>query len=378
MRVQTHPTDRMTTFVLPALSELIEHRLGSIALEQRRDSAALEQRIGSVVREGLTAQRKHLPAWLFYDEAGSRLFDEITERPEYYPTRTERGILAANAAVMLAHAAAPGGSNASGNGHSHLRITELGAGSADKTRLLLAAAVARQGTLVYEPVDVSPSALETARERILQEIAGVTVAPQVMDYTHGPKLKLDPLGAGERRMVLYIGSSMGNFEPREAEQLLARVRAGLNPGDTLLLGVDLVKDEATLLAAYDDCAGVTAEFNLNLLARLNRELAADFYLEAFKHRAVWNAAESRIEMHLESRIAQSVRLNRLNLDGAEFEIAFAEGETIHTENSYKYRPGQPEAMLTAAGFTPVETWTDEQGWFAVCLGRAEERTASSC
>jgi len=257
-----------------------------------------------------------------------------------------------------------------------LRITELGAGSADKTRLLLAAAVARQGTLVYEPVDVSPSALETARERILQEIAGVTVAPRVMDYTHGPRLELEPLGAGERRLVLYIGSSMGNFEPHQAQRLLARVRAGLKQGDTLLLGVDLVKDEATLLAAYDDVAGVTAAFNLNILVRLNRELGADFYLEAFQHRAVWNGAESRIEMHLESRIAQQVRLNGdgpdgANLDGLGFEVAFAEGETIHTENSYKYRPGQPEAMMAAAGFAPVETWTDEQGWFAVCLGRVE-------
>jgi len=343
----------MTTFVLPALSEQIE------------------QRLGSVVRDGLSAHPKRLPAWLFYDEAGSRLFDEITERPEYYLTRTERGILAGNAAAILAQAAEPDGASASGNSPVRLRITELGAGSADKTRLLLAAAVARQGTLVYEPVDVSPSALEAARERILQEIAGVTVAPRVMDYTHGPKLELDPLGPGERRLVLYIGSSMGNFEPQQARKLLARVHAGLKPGDTLLLGVDLVKDEATLLAAYDDVAGVTAAFNLNLLARLNRELGADFYLEAFEHRAVWNGAESRIEMHLESRIAQSVRLNGLNVDGSDFEIAFAEGETIHTENSYKYRPGQPEAMMAAAGFTPVETWTDEQGWFAVCLGRAE-------
>jgi dimethylhistidine N-methyltransferase len=185
-----------------------------------------------------------------------------------------------------------------------------------------------------------------------------------MDYTHGSGLDLEPTEAGERRLVLYIGSSIGNFDPPEAKRLIRRVRAGLKPGDALLLGVDLVKDEPTLLAAYDDFAGVTADFNLNLLTRLNRELDADFYLESFAHRALWNAAESRIEMHLESRIPQKVRLAVLDL-----EVEFAEGETIHTENSYKYRAGQAESMLADAGFTPTESWTDEQGWFGVCIGR---------
>ncbi len=304
--------------------------------------------------EGLAARPKRLPPWLFYDEAGSRLFEAITELPEYYLTRTERGILAAHAGEMIARAA---------EGH-RLRIAELGAGSADKTRLLLAAAVARQGTVLYEPVDVSASALEAARERIEREIAGVTVAPRVEDYTDA--LVLEPAGAGERRLVLYIGSSIGNFEPCEAERLLERVRAGLAPGDGLLLGVDLVKDEATLLAAYDDAAGVTAAFNLNLLARLNRELGAEFDLAEFEHRALWNGAESRIEMHLESRTAQRVRLAALD-----FEVEFRAAESIHTENSYKYRPGQPEVMLAAAGFAPVKSWTDARGWFAVCLGRVE-------
>ena len=324
-----------------------------------------EQRLASAVREGLSSRPKRLPAWLLYDEAGSRLFDEITERPEYYLTRTERAILAARAERIVALAAEPAGVRPARNNPARLRITELGAGSADKTRLLLAAAVARQGTVVYEPVDVSASALETATERIEREIAGVAVSPRVMDYTH--EFELAP--TGDRRLVLYIGSSIGNFDPWQAAQLLSGVRSGLKSGDGFLLGVDLVKDEPTLLAAYDDVAGVTADFHLNLLARLNRELGADFYLESFEHRAVWNAPESRIEMHLESRIAQRVWLNRLDLDGLELAVDFAAGETIHTENSYKYRPGQPEAMLAAAGFTPVETWTDAQGWFAVCLGR---------
>jgi L-histidine Nalpha-methyltransferase len=333
-----------------------------------------------VVLEGLASQPKRLPPWLFYDETGSRLFDEITERPEYYLTRTERGIFAANAERMIARAAGSLKNATSGNGSGNkqfsdnsgrLRITELGAGSADKTRLLLAAAVASQGTVVYEPLDVSASALESARERIEREIAGVTVVPQVMDYTHGPALELEPLEANERRLVLYIGSSIGNFEPLEAERLLKRLRAGLRAGDGLLLGVDLVKDESTLLAAYDDFAGVTAAFNLNMLARLNRELGADFDLESFEHRAIWNGALSRMEMHLESRIAQRVRLGWLELDGQDFEVEFAEGESIHTENSYKFRPGQAEEMMAGAGFAPVESWTDERGWFGVCLGRVE-------
>jgi dimethylhistidine N-methyltransferase len=318
------------------------------------EETRIEESVAAVVREGLTHRQKRLPPWLFYDEAGSRLFERITELPEYYPTRTERGILAAHAAEIIARSA----------GGRRLRMAELGAGSADKTRLLLAAATRRQGTVLYEPVDVSRTALEAARERIEREIPGVSVAPRVEDYTHG--LELAPEAADERRLVLYIGSSIGNFDPREAAGLLDGVRAGLKPADCLLLGVDLVKDPALLVAAYDDAAGVTAAFNLNLLERLNRELGADFDLGAFAHRAVWNGAESRIEMHLVSRGKQRVRLEALDLN-----LEFAEDETIHTENSYKYAPGAAEAMLARAGFAPIESWTDEQGWFAVCLGRAE-------
>jgi dimethylhistidine N-methyltransferase len=316
----------------------------------------IEQRVAAVVRDGLSAYPKSLPSWLFYDDPGSRLFDQITHLPEYYLTRTERDIFSAYAADIIAQAAQSGG-------FSRLRIAELGAGSADKTRLLLKAAIDLQGTILYEPVDVSASALEAARERIGREIPGAHVLPRVMDYTQG--LDLEPCAPGERRLVLYIGSSIGNFEPREAEQLLQGIRATLEPGDTLLLGVDLQKDETTLLTAYDDAAGVTARFNLNLLARLNRELAADFDLGSFTHRAVWNQGESRIEMHLESLIAQRVQFRSLDL-----EVEFAAGESIHTENSYKYAPGQIENMLEAAGFSHESTWTDDRRWFAVCLGRA--------
>jgi L-histidine N-alpha-methyltransferase len=346
----------MTTYVFPSIAAQTEkYAAHQPTVIDRPEYHQVSDGVAMAVRAGLTSPIKRLPPWLFYDAAGSRLFDEITERPEYYPTRTERGILAAHCEEMIGEAC----------GGARLRITELGAGSADKTRLLLKAAVARQGLVVYEPVDVSASALDAAQERIEREIGGVVVAPKVMDYTHGRGLALKATEATERRLVLYIGSSIGNFDPPEAMQLLQRVRAGLRPGDGLLLGVDLKKDVATLVAAYDDVAGVTADFNLNMLARLNRELGAEFYLESFEHRAIWNEAESRIEMHLESRIAQKIWLGAL-----EMEVEFAQGETIHTENSYKYSPGQAEAMLAEAGFAAAGRWTDERGWFEVNLGRA--------
>jgi L-histidine Nalpha-methyltransferase len=317
----------------------------------------IDERVATVVREGLGCRPKRLPAWLFYDREGSRLFEAITELNEYYLTRTERGILADNSAEIVARAAKK----------SDLRIAELGAGSADKTRTLLWAAVARQGRVLYEPVDVSASALDGARRRIEREIPGVTVVPRVLDYTDGDgrKFHLGAMDPDERRLVLYIGSSIGNFEPTEAKRLLGRVRAGLQIGDSMLLGVDLVKDEARLVAAYDDARGVTAAFNRNVLVRLNRELDAEFESETFAHRAVWNKAASRMEMHLVSRIAQQVSVGALDLT-----VEFTAGETIHTESSYKYRPGQAESLLAETGFRAEATWTDEHGWFAVCLGRA--------
>jgi len=311
-------------------------------------------RVSAAVRSGLTGRPKSLPPWLLYDEAGSRLFEQITGLPEYYLTRVERSIFLDKAVQILSEA---------GDGH-RLRLVELGAGSAAKTRILLLAALERQSSVVYEPVDVSASALEEARERIENEIPEVQVIPRLMDYTNGFELR--PTGERERRLVLYIGSSIGNFEPGEAAALLRRIRGRLRPADTFLLGVDLRKDSETLHAAYNDSAGVTAAFNLNLLARMNRELGADFDLEAFAHRAVWNEDASRIEMHIESQASQSVRIETLDL-----EINFRKGETIHTENSYKFTRGAAEAMLSSAGFTAASTWTDPREWFAVCLGRVE-------
>jgi L-histidine Nalpha-methyltransferase len=311
------------------------------------------EKVAETVRTGLASAPRCLPPWLFYDEAGSRLFEEITDLPEYYLTRTERSILAAHAGDIVARAAA---------GES-LRIAELGSGSAYKTRLLLAAAIEQQRSVLYEPIDISMTALLIAQARIERDLPGAHVRPLAMDYTNG--FVLDRTLPGEHRLVLYIGSSIGNFEPADSARLLERLRAQLAPGDSLLLGVDLVKDERVLVRAYDDAAGVTASFNKNLLARLNRDLDADFDPAAFAHRAVWNPVHSRMEMHLESLATQRVRLVALDL-----EVEFTAGETIHTENSYKYRPGQVEEVLTRAGFEPAACYTDRRGWFAVCLGIA--------
>ena len=314
--------------------------------------AEIAEQVAAAARAGLTARPKRLPPWLFYDEAGSRLFEQITELEEYYLTRTERGIFFNFSDEILSEAA----------GGAQLRIAELGAGSAEKTRLLLAGALERQGAVVYEPVDVSATALEAAQERIERELPGVELRPRVADYTRG--LELDEAEENERRLVLYIGSSIGNFEPEQAAALLKGVRGGLRAGDGLLLGVDLVKEESVLLAAYDDAAGVTAAFNRNVLERLNRELDADFAPEAFAHVAVWNAERRRMEMYLESERWQRVYVEALGL-----RAEFGAGERMHTENSYKYEPGEAEAMLRAAGFAPAGTWTDARGWFAVSLGR---------
>jgi len=304
--------------------------------------------IGAEVYRGLTDTSKHLSAWLFYDERGSQLFEAITRLPEYYLTRTERGIFAHNADEILESA-----------GCLPLTIIELGAGTAEKTGLLLQAAVRRQGAVDYVPIDVSETALDAAKQHLEAEIPGVRVAAHVADYTQGIAEIPSP---GRRQMVLYIGSSIGNFEPPDGVRVLREVRKRLVPGDLLLLGVDHVKDVPTLLRAYDDAAGVTAEFNKNMLVRINRELGANFNPRLFQHRAKWNAEQSRIEIYLDSVIAQEVSIPALDL-----EVKFARGEAIHTENSYKFTPKSIGTIIERAGFAVTQRWTDERGWFGVYL-----------
>ena len=311
--------------------------------------------VAAAAIQGLTQTPKVLPPWLFYDEAGSQLFEQITDLAEYYLTRTERKIFAEHAAQMLQQQPAA------------KTFVELGAGTATKTGILLRAALETQAQVLYQPIDVSPTALDEARENIEENIPGVRVLPQVANYiTDGITLVRE---AGRSILALYIGSSIGNFSPAEARSILTNLRAQLQPGDTLLLGTDLAparnKPVERLLVAYDDAAGVTAAFNSNVLLRLNREMGTNFDLERFRHQARWNAAESRVEMHLESICAQTVRLP------GHGSIRFAAGETIHTENSYKFTAETLAALLGDSGFAPTGTYMDEAELFAVTLAVVE-------
>jgi dimethylhistidine N-methyltransferase len=307
------------------------------------------EKVKDEVRRGLSAKQKTLSPWLFYDQEGSQLFERITELDEYYLTRTERGILEENADDIVRAAC----------GDRRARVIELGAGSGVKTELVLRALLRRQTSLEYLPTDVSPSALQEARARLEGKIAHLQVAPRVEDYTSGiAPFPHDGISA----LVLWIGSSIGNFNPRQRERVLRLLRARMMEGDALLLGTDNAKAEPVLLAAYNDAAGVTAAFNKNVLVRLNRELDANFDVDGFEHRAIWNASESRIEMHLVSRYAQAVAI-----PATEQALFFSAGETIHTENSYKFTRERVAAMLKAAGFSLAHSWTDAQGWFGVHL-----------
>ncbi|MFA6954381.1 MAG: L-histidine N(alpha)-methyltransferase [Thermoanaerobaculia bacterium] len=313
--------------------------------------------IAEVVARGLLATKKSLPPYLFYDEEGSRLFEEITMLAEYYPTRVERSILIEHADEIVATAAAGGG--------FPLHVVELGAGTATKSEIILRSVVAQQGRCIFAPVDVSESAIDEATARLARTLPEVTVRPLVMQhdeaFTHIRAI-------GPRRLVLFIGSSIGNFEDDEAHAILAGVRRSLAPGGALLLGTDLRKDPAILVPAYDDARGVTAAFNRNVLARINRELGGHFELDRFAHVALWNDAQSRIEMHLESLCAQRVRIEALGV-----EVGFRQGERIHTESSIKYDDARVDAMLERAGFVRERTFTDRDRLFAVHLARVPPR-----
>jgi dimethylhistidine N-methyltransferase len=278
------------------------------------------------------------------------LFERITELPEYYLTRTERAILSEYADEII---------SAAGNPET---LVELGAGSASKTTLLLDAAVAACGVANYIPIDVSSAALRDAQSRIRALCTGVKVEPIHAEYA--PGLARLPRSAG-RKLVLFIGSSIGNFELFEAARLLADIRRSLSPGDAVLLGTDMRKSLDLLIPAYDDAQGVTSAFNKNLLRRINRELGASFKLSTFAHRIRWNDEQSRIEMHLESLRHQSVPIEMLDIV-----VNFREGETIHTENSTKFSMDMVDRMVNNAGLRRERTWFDQKKWFGVhLLGR---------
>ncbi|NPC59159.1 L-histidine N(alpha)-methyltransferase [Caenimonas soli] len=275
----------------------------------------------------------------FYDACGSRLFDQICDLPEYYPTRTEWGILSDRAAEI---AAATG---------PNIELIEFGAGSLSKVRLLLNELRPRR----YLPFDISTEHLHRAAQGLKAEFPWLNVEPVAGDYT--TSVDLPPAQSGARRVGFFPGSTIGNFSPREALDFLRRAAQELRGGG-LLIGADLLKDPAVLHAAYNDSKGVTAEFNKNLLARANRELGADFDLSQWWHSAFFNPALSRIEMHLISRSDQ-----RVNLAGTTFEVA--EGFSLHTENSYKYSIEGLQALAALAGFQPDKVWTDERNFFSV-------------
>jgi dimethylhistidine N-methyltransferase len=306
------------------------------------------------VRSGLSTLPKRLPAYLFYDDLGSVLYEQITSLPEYYLTRVERRILDANADDIVRRA----------RGHSSgpLTIVELGAGSATKTELLLRAAIRRQGECLYVPVDISAGALEDATRRLDGAIPGLAIQPLLA--THERAFEAIR-GLPRPVLAMFIGSSIGNYDDAEAHTLLRGLSRALDGGCWLLLGTDLRKNPARLLRAYDDAAGVTAAFNKNVLTRINRELGGHFDLDRFRHVARWNEEASRVEMHLMSIDAQDVAIDALSL-----RVHFEAGETIHTESSVKYDEARAHGMLAKGGFEPYATYHDADRLFAVHLARA--------
>jgi L-histidine N-alpha-methyltransferase len=300
------------------------------------------------VRTGLTATPKWLPPKWFYDAAGSALFEEITKLPEYYPTRAERAILDERAAEIARITEAK-------------TLVELGSGSSEKTRLLLDA-LSGHGTLAsFLPLDVSASALREAVAALREEYPGIDVHGIVGDFTR--HLRLIP--GGGTRLVAFLGGTIGNLLPAERAHFLATLRAALEPGEWLLLGTDLVKAEKVLVPAYDDAAGVTAEFNRNVLRVINRELDADFDVAAYDHVALWDPEHEWIEMRLRASRAMRVLVRKLDLA-----VDFAAGEELRTEISAKFRRDGLERELDAAGFTLRQWWTDPDGRFGVSLSQA--------
>lgn len=291
------------------------------------------------VRTGLTTQPKTLQPKYFYDALGSQLFEAICLLPEYYPTRAETEIFERHAADIVRQLSGP------------ISVVELGSGSSVKTRLLIEAILADQPELHYQPMDISASILEQSAESLLGNYDRLRITGHVGDYTR--KLGAITRDKEERLLALFLGSNIGNYTTADAHDLLRTIRQALQTGDGLLLGADLKKSAQILVSAYDDVLGVTAAFNRNLLARINRELNADFDL------AVYNEELGRVEMHLASHSAQTVNIRQLGL-----KVEFQLGETIHTENSYKYDLAQLAALAEATGFKPVKTWFDSEQRFS--------------
>jgi len=301
------------------------------------------------VRQGLGAKAKHLSCKYFYDAEGSRLFEAICDLPEYYPTRAERAILEKHAAAIVRKLP------------SKTSMIELGSGSSTKTRLLIDAFLAAHGRLRYLPLDVSPTMLAESCAQLARTRPTLELVPIAAEYEPG-LARVRQLEAGRPKLILWLGSSIGNYAPAQAGVFLQSLRAMLAPADRLLVGIDLRKGRDVLERAYDDSSGVTARFNLNLLERINRELSGHFELSRFAHRAHWNERAGCVEMYLVSRGAQRVRIDDLGLD-----VGFSDGEAIHTESSYKYAPAQIDALAADASLAVEQRWTDGLGRFSLNL-----------
>jgi dimethylhistidine N-methyltransferase len=315
--------------------------LSTTARDLLSERFALDDEFMSAVIAGLSRPQKTLPCRFLYDALGSELFEAITRLPEYYPTRTEAAILERRADEIVSAVPEDG------------VLVEFGSGSSRKTEVLLSKLPRLRA---YVTIDVSASALEDARRRLALRFPKLDVRPIVGDFSFPVALPADLRTA--EKTGFFPGSTIGNLTPVEAQRLLRVFRAVLSPGGRLIVGVDLKKDLRVLLPAYNDAAGVTAAFNLNLLTRINREIGPAFDVEAFRHEAIYNARDGRIEMHLVSLAAQDVRIR-----GRSFR--FRKGETIHTENSYKYTIGQFQDLSRSANWVPAQVWTDPREFFSV-------------
>ncbi len=308
--------------------------------------AEQSETLADAVRRGLSERPKSLPCQFFYDATGSRLFERICELPEYYLTRTEDAILREHADEMVA------------GWTRSPAVIELGSGSSTKTQRLLAAALETYERLHYAPIDVSATILEESARALVRDFPALRVTGYAADYRVALQRACKSLRGP--KLVVFLGSSLGNYQTEAAVELLAMIAGELGPDDRLLLGTDLAKDRATLEAAYDDGAGVTARFNKNLLARINRELGADFRLDRFAHQARYREDRGRVEIHLISLEDQVVQV-----PGADLEVRFAEGEAIHTENSHKYSIDGLHKISERAGFVEEAAWTDPDERFRV-------------
>ena len=314
----------------------------AIPPEERAES------IQMMVQRGLTKSPKALPPILFYDKRGSELFEEICQLPEYYLTRTEQAILDQNAAEMVAYC-----------DRRHF-LVELGSGSAKKTRTLLDSLFAAGKRPIYQPIDISRAMLQTTAGKLVREYPKLEVQAIASDYTSG--LKEVTAQKEYQKVLLFLGSNLGNFSRTGAAAFLEKVRGAMMPNDLLFLGVDLVKELGILLSAYDDDRGTTAAFNRNILNRINSELDADFDTDKFHHQVVWNEIEQAIEMHLRSAGEQTVTIKSLDLT-----VRFKDGETIHTESSHKYTFNTLQDLCNEAGLALKKSWLDDHDWFTMNL-----------